>query len=173
MVVANMSDGSSVTMGTDETWKARNGAITYTHLWHGEIYDARRETQEHWASPPTAALDSQLTVGGAPAGWAPAKLMSPIVGVLSPQLMPPIRIVQSFEPVSVKTIEQHVFEPGCGSGFDGGRFIRCPKCNGSSPKLGAGSGGSLAAAVFFQSCSNELTHVEEAEVGLTMSLSDL
>ena len=56
--------------------------------------------------------------------------MSPIVGVLSPQLMPPIRIVQSFEPVSVKTIEQHVFEPGCGSGFDGGRFIRCPKCNG-------------------------------------------
>ena len=167
MVVANMSDGSSVTMGTDETWKARNGAITYTHLWHGEIYDARRETQEHWASAPTAALDSQLTVGGAPAGWAPAKLMSPIVGVLSPQLMPPIRIVQSFEPVSVKTIEQHVFEPGCGSGFDGGRFIRCPKCNGSSPKLGAGGGGSLAAAVFFQSCSNELTHVEEAEVGLT------
>ena len=159
MIVANMSDGSSVTMGTDESWKARNGAITYSHLWHGEIYDARRETQEHWASPPTAALDSQLTVGGSPAGWAPAKLMSPIVGVLSPQLMPPIRIVQSFEPVSVKTIEQHVFEPGCGSGFDGGRFIRCPKCVGSSPKLG----GSLAAAVFFQSCSNELTHVEQAE----------
>ena len=159
MVTANYTDGTSTSTGSDLSWKARNGPITYDHLWHGEIYDANREI-EGWASAPLAELEKQLTVDGRDPEWKPVVPMHPLVGTLSPQLMPPIRIVQSFEPVSINTVEEGSFETGCSSGFDGGRFIRCPNCTGNA---GKGVGGTLAGAVFYQSCTNELTHLTAAE----------
>lgn len=159
MVVANFTDGTSTSSGSDLEWKARNGPITYDHLWHGEIYDANREIED-WASAPVSDLQNQLTVDGSDPGWKSVVPMHPLVGTLSPQVMPPIRIVQSFEPVSINTVEQGEFEAGCTNGFDGGRFIRCPSCKGPA---GKGVGGDLLSAVFFQSCSNELTHLTAAE----------
>ena len=200
MAVANFTDGTSLTTGSDLTWKARNGPITYDHLWHGEIYDANREVAD-WASSELSSLETSegqtLTADGSAPEWSPVVAMSPIVGVLSPQLMPPIRIVQSFEPVSINATELRTFTPGwktsqpflrchfmvktenlcqdrlgtdivkvdqkallfsagCEDGFDGGRFIRCPTCKGPA---GLGVGGTLEAAVFFQSCRNELHHL--------------
>jgi hypothetical protein len=115
MAVANFTDGTSLTTGSDLTWKARNGPITYDHLWHGEIYDANREVAD-WASSELSSLETSegqtLTADGSAPEWSPVVAMSPIVGVLSPQLMPPIRIVQSFEPVSINTTELRTFTPG-------------------------------------------------------------
>ena len=159
MVVVKFTDGTSTSTGSNLDWKARNGPITYDHLWHGEIYDANREIED-WASVPVTELQNQLRVDGSDPEWMPAVPMHPLVGTLSPQLMPPIRIVQSFEPVSINTVEQGSFEKGCANGFDGGRFIRCPNCTGPA---GKGVGGTLQDAVFYQSCSNELTHLTESE----------
>ena len=157
MAVANFTDGTSITTGSDLSWKARNGPITYDHLWHGEIYDANKEVED-WASAGLPSLmDSQsLTVSGSAPGWSAAVGMSPLVGVMSPQLMQPIRIVQSFEPISINTTEVHTYTPGCENGFAGGRFIRCPTCTGNA-------GQPEAAAVYFQSCSNELSHLTAGE----------
>lgn len=107
-----------------------------------------------------AGLQNQLTVDGSDPGWKSVVPMHPLIGTLTPQLMPPIRIVQSFEPVSINTVEQGEFEAGCSNGFGGGRFIRCPNCTGPA---GKGVGGNLLSAVFYQSCSNELTHLTAAE----------
>ena len=161
MAVANFTDGTSMTTGSDLSWKARNGPITYDHLWHGEIYDANREVA-NWASVALPSLmDAQsVTVGGSAAGWSAAVARSPLVGILSPQLMQPIRIVQSFEPISINATQMHTFTPGCADGFDGGRFIRCPNCTGPA---GEGVGGTLAGAVFFQSCSDSLHHLTAAD----------
>ena len=55
--------------------------------------------------------EQSLTEGGVPAGWGPAVAMQPTVGQLSPQLMPPIRIVKSFKPANITTVRQHCPSP--------------------------------------------------------------
>eukprot|EP01052_Picozoa_sp_SAG31_P024325 SAG31_NODE_2062_length_6536_cov_8.777691_2_plen_216_part_00 len=156
-----------VCFGQDpSTWKATNGPITYDHLWHGEIYDATREVSDWSAAPLDRLLNDNVqsglttATGVPPAGWTPAVAMSPIVGTLSPQLQPPIRVVQSFKPVNVTTQVQHVREAGCADGSARGRFIRCPNCTGSSPKFG-----SLLDAVFYQTCSDKLFHLQAGFAG--------
>lgn len=90
VLVATLSDGSEHILAStaDGSWHMRHGPIVYDHLWHGEIYDSRQELVG-WSSKPMASF---------PAGsWEPAKVMSPKVGRLYPQLMQPIRKVDTFE----------------------------------------------------------------------------
>lgn len=58
-------DGSETVIGTDSSWKAATGGILYSTIYHGEIYDARREpagwsttefSDAHWAGTETADL---------------------------------------------------------------------------------------------------------------------
>lgn len=66
--------------GAGSPWKMRHGPIVYDHLWNGVIYDSRR------ASAP----------------WSEAAVeMSPKAGRASPQLMPAIRVIESYTPVKV------------------------------------------------------------------------
>ena len=94
------------------TWSSRHGPIVYDHLWHGEIYDARQELGS--SSSSHAAAGAAATTVGVPAWnaaarasyppgtWSEdAKLMSPKVGRLYPQLMPPIRATATFSPQSI------------------------------------------------------------------------
>ena len=150
-----MTDGSSVTVSTDtDNWMVTTGPIVYNHLWHGEIYDARREVPG-WASEPLDALVSLPTLGGEAAGWTKATAMSPNVGVLSPMKMQPIRIDRSVKPVNISKMTQTSYAQGCANGFaDGNRFIRCGKCSRSSVPIV----GDLFSAVFYQDCSNHLYH---------------
>eukprot|EP00937_MAST-01D_sp_MAST-1D-sp2_P006075 g6075.t1 len=78
-------------------WACRHGPIVYDHLWHGEIYDQRQEAAAAiggWVAAPLASY--------APGTWAePAVAMSPLAGDLFPQLMPPIRVVESFDAAEV------------------------------------------------------------------------
>jgi alpha-L-rhamnosidase len=46
----NYSDGTSATFISDESWKSATGAILYSEIYHGEIYDARQE-KVAWSSP--------------------------------------------------------------------------------------------------------------------------
>jgi len=44
------SDGQSLTLTTDGSWLAAESALTYTEIYHGEVYDARRESTEIWVA---------------------------------------------------------------------------------------------------------------------------
>ena len=80
MLLITLLNGTELSVVTAaSSWQARHGPIVYDHLWHGEIYDARQ----------------------AAAAWMPAKTMRPNVGRMYPQLMPPIRVTQSYAPVSI------------------------------------------------------------------------
>eukprot|EP01047_Picozoa_sp_COSAG01_P071916 COSAG01_NODE_11295_length_1964_cov_19.114745_1_plen_517_part_00 len=152
-VVCNMTDGTSVTVSSDASWQVRHGPITYNHLWHGEIYDARREVPG-WVSEPLDTLVAKRTLGGEAPGWTSATTMTPMVGELSPMQMPPIRIDRSVKPVNISKMTEAVYTRGCPNGFDGNRFIRCSTCNTSTVPVV----GNLFAAVFFQDCHDHLYH---------------
>jgi hypothetical protein len=104
LLVATLSDGTTqrlVTTGADDArWSYRHGPIVYDHIYQGEIYDQRQEAPGGalgWASAPLASF---------PAGtWAtPAVATLPAAGPLFPQLMPPIRAVQTLAPVSQRRL---------------------------------------------------------------------
>jgi alpha-L-rhamnosidase len=43
MLQINYTDGTSETIGTDQSWKVSNGPITESDIYNGETYDARKE----------------------------------------------------------------------------------------------------------------------------------
>eukprot|EP00038_Savillea_parva_P007047 m.167528 g.167528 ORF g.167528 m.167528 type:complete len:1197 (+) comp12839_c0_seq1:59-3649(+) len=77
-----LADGSVKELVTDTSgnWQARHGPIVYDHLWHGEIYDARQETET----------------------WFPAKAMPVHTHALRPQMMEGIKVAASYSPVETQ-----------------------------------------------------------------------
>ena len=95
---AHLADGSVATLQTTAAgWRTRHGPIVYDHSWHGEIYDARKEVlSPAWDASPLAAY--------APDVWArsaSAITVGAVAAKLRPQLMEPIRIIQTIKPVAV------------------------------------------------------------------------
>jgi hypothetical protein len=124
-LTATLSDGSTMTHATSPAWSRRQGPITYDHLWHGEIYDARLElptwgtgTRAHTArsgAHTSNASNVNATAAAAAEGWMPAVAMTPKVGALVPQLIAPIRVIESYQAQSL------VFSTtGCSSKYTGG-----------------------------------------------------
>lgn len=88
------SDGSTTTFATNGDWKMSNSPIAFENLYQGEIYDARLE-QPGWniAGTPSAFLSE----------WAPATVIAkPILGKLSAQLMPQIKVIREVTPTQVQ-----------------------------------------------------------------------
>eukprot|EP00047_Mylnosiga_fluctuans_P000527 m.195091 g.195091 ORF g.195091 m.195091 type:complete len:1269 (+) comp10076_c0_seq31:2213-6019(+) len=102
-IAVEHEDGTQSTHHTTpDTWVARPSPIVWDHLFHGETYNASQQLAG-WATLPLSAF---------PAGtWTPAVAMNPptsapgtSLGPTVPNRMPPIRILESFEPVSVTPI---------------------------------------------------------------------
>jgi len=74
-------DGRTFRLGSDASWKASPGPITYNSLIHGETYDAQRE-QPGWDRP-----------GFNDANWVQASLAEAPSGRLTAQLLPPARVI--------------------------------------------------------------------------------
>jgi alpha-L-rhamnosidase len=97
------ANGSSLTVVTDETWKAHLSPIVENTIYHGETYDARLEIKG-WANPD---LDQS--------GWSDVKIFTEQNDVmLSAESGPPIRIMQEIQPVSITEEEpgKFVFDMG-------------------------------------------------------------
>ena len=59
-----MSDGSTRTVCTDESWEVRRSPILWNHIYTGEVYDARLENGGEWLQavrrePPMGTLERQ------------------------------------------------------------------------------------------------------------------
>ena len=81
--------GKKTVLATDASWKAKDGPVTFDSLYDGETYDARLETPG-WDSP-----------GFKETGWKAARVVEGPRGVLSSQMMPPIRVTDTLVPLKM------------------------------------------------------------------------
>ena len=82
-------DGSVDTIVTDDSWRYGSGPIQFESLYHGETYDARLE-QPGWSE---AGFDAR--------NWQAVRLMEETPATMAVQSMPPIRITQKLQPISL------------------------------------------------------------------------
>jgi alpha-L-rhamnosidase len=99
-------DGSVTTLVSDEAWRATDaGPILANNEYDGEEYDARRSLDE-WAS-----------AGYSAASWRPVDRMPSPTGMLTAQMIEPIRVVERIPPRSVARL------PSGAAVFDFGQNI--------------------------------------------------
>ena len=83
---AELPDGSTVTVGTESTWRAATGEIRSADLYDGCTIDLRR-AQPGWDRP-----------GFDDSSWSPVDVVPLDLTVLQPQVAPPVRVVETFLP---------------------------------------------------------------------------
>lgn len=94
------SDGSIQRIGTDATWRTTAGPLTFSHVFAGEDFDARRRLPG-WDC---AGFDADA--------WLPARLLDPPSGVLERQSWPGFKELERFPPVSVDEPAAGIFRYG-------------------------------------------------------------
>ena len=98
----DFADGSTTSVASGSGWKTAPGPITRNDLYGGETYDARRE-QPGWAS--TGFYDAH---------WDEAADKDAPGGTMVSQVMPPIRVNKTLQPVHVTQPQDgvHVYDLG-------------------------------------------------------------
>jgi alpha-L-rhamnosidase len=81
------TDGSSDDIVSDASWNAATGPLVLDGIRHGVYYDARRE-MPGWDLP-----------GFDASSWKDPEVVAAPAGVLSAQMLPPIRITETIRPV--------------------------------------------------------------------------
>ncbi len=126
-LVVEFADGTSQTIGTDETWRVGDGPVLRNSVYLGEVYDARRE-QPGWD---TAGFDDSR--------WATAVLArKPQLGPLQAQDAPPIRITRTLKPVKLTEPKPSVFIFDFGQNFAGWARLRVQGPAGTRVRLRSG-----------------------------------
>lgn len=87
-LVVSQGDKQQI-IASDRTWKTDDGPITFSCIYGGEDYDARRE-QRRWDSP-----------GFDDSHWKPVKVVDGPGGKLRPALSPPVKVVRHLKAVSI------------------------------------------------------------------------
>lgn len=119
-----LEDGAVVRVASDETWKTAPGPILSESVYHGERYDARRETPG-WDRP-----------GFDAAAWKPATVnAAPPKGELSAQTMPPIRVVDGIVPLRMSSPKSGVYVYDMGQNFSGWVELRVKGPRGTEVRL--------------------------------------
>lgn len=89
-LIVEYTDGSRETIATDTSWRlTTEGPIRSNNEYDGEIYDARKET-DNWTH---AGYDDKH--------WMPAQRVSIPSGTLRAQMMPGMKVTDTLHPVSV------------------------------------------------------------------------
>lgn len=83
-LVVNFTDGSSEVISTGDHWKYDLSPITFHSIYGGEDYDARLE-QPGWNTP-----------GFDDSSWLPVVVQHAPVGKLTPQMAPPVKIMERY-----------------------------------------------------------------------------
>ncbi|MEQ1821057.1 MAG: family 78 glycoside hydrolase catalytic domain [Fimbriimonadaceae bacterium] len=101
------ADGSHQTVVSDQSWKTSEGPILRNSVYLGELYDARKE-QPGWNKP-----------GFDDSRWRKPGVAPEPVGQLQAQIQPPIRVTETWHPVSVNEVKPNIFIYDCGKNFAG------------------------------------------------------
>ncbi|NYF81321.1 family 78 glycoside hydrolase catalytic domain [Granulicella arctica] len=124
------ADGSQTTIVSDRRWKTASGPITFSSIYGGEDFDARKETPG-WDSPGFRDTDwsSAIEVAG-PNGDA-----SNPGSELSGKIIPAIQAAQSFMPVKVTEPAPGIKVYDLGQNFSGWPEITVSGKRGSTIRL--------------------------------------
>ncbi len=100
-LVINFTDGTSRTVGTDESWMTATGPVLYSDIYNGEMYDANLE-MEGWSSP------------GFEGNWSNAVVLEHSKDILVAPQGVPVRAVKEIRPIKhITTPEgEMVFDMG-------------------------------------------------------------
>lgn len=102
-----LEGGRRIEVVSDESWKAAQGPIVADDVYNGEVYDARLEM---------AGWDRAGFDDGA---WKPAAAVEGPKGVLSAQMMPPIRVVDTLVPLKMTSPRPGAYVYDMGQNFSG------------------------------------------------------
>jgi hypothetical protein len=101
------ADGTTQKVVSDASWRTAAGPITFSNTYGGEDFDARLE-QTGWDRP---EFDDT--------SWQTALVVASPGGVLVPDQMPPIRVLEHFEPAAVTHPREGVTVYDLGQNFAG------------------------------------------------------
>lgn len=118
--------GQTLDVATDATWKTVEGPITFTSIYGGEDYDARREV-EGWDTP-----------GFNDERWNPAIVVDSPGGTMTPEEAPPIRVLHRYFPVHQAVPQTGVTVYDLAQNFAGWPAITVTGEAGATVKLIAG-----------------------------------
>ncbi len=93
-IIVKYSDGSKITISTDESWKATTGAILESDIYNGEVYDANKELSG-WSK---AGYDDGAWEETRKADISKENLIAPEG--------PPVKIVNELAPISIEKREE-------------------------------------------------------------------
>jgi alpha-L-rhamnosidase len=120
------ANGSTETIGTDESWKCGDGPIMKNSVYLGELYDARLE-QKGWNE--TGFDDGQ---------WQKAKLDAGPKGVLLARYIPPVRATKILKPVKMTEPKPGVYLFDLGQNFAGVPRLKVKGPSGSTVTIRSG-----------------------------------
>lgn len=105
-------NGEKTIIKTDQSWKFTTGPIIFDQIRNGEIYDPRKNIKG-WCEP-----------GYDDSNWDPVIMDQGPEGILSRQVMPPIRKVKTLHSVSINEPVKGVFLVDFGQNLSGWARIR-------------------------------------------------
>jgi hypothetical protein len=120
------TDGTVADVATDGTWRVTDGPLTFSCIYGGEDYDARREPAG-WDRP-----------GFDDSAWRRAAGMEAPGGELRAQASPPVRVQQTLRPVKVTEPKPGVVVYDLGQNFAGWPRITANGPAGSEIKMTPG-----------------------------------
>jgi alpha-L-rhamnosidase len=106
-LAVDYTDGQSVIIGTDESWKTGPGPILRNSVYLGELYDARKE------------LPSWDMANFDDSAWTAAAVATEKLGALRAQDAPPIRVTHVVKPAKVTEPKPGVYIVDFGQNFAG------------------------------------------------------
>ena len=118
-----LAGGKTLSVVSDGTWKAAAGPILEDSIYNGETYDARLETPG-WDAP-----------GFADKAWKKVESAAGPKGVLSAQMMPPIRIMDTLVPLKMTNPRPGIYVFDMGQNASGWARLRVAGPRGAKIKM--------------------------------------
>jgi alpha-L-rhamnosidase len=118
-----LEGGNRLEVVSDTTWKVHPGPIVSDSIYDGETYDARLETSG-WDRPGFQDQD-----------WKWASVANAPGGVLSAQLMPPIRVNDTIVPLKLTVPRPGVYVYDMGQNFAGWVRLRVKGSRGTKVRI--------------------------------------
>lgn len=121
-----LADGTSEAVVSDASWKVAPGPVTFTNIYGGEDYDARRDPSG-WDQP---SFDDT--------SWAAASVLTTAAQSLVARSAPPVKVMQEFAAPRITEPASGVFVYDLGQNFAGWPQIVVEGAAGSTVKLTPG-----------------------------------
>jgi len=118
-----LEGGGRLEVVSDASWRVAQGPIIADSVYQGESFDASRETKG-WDRP-----------GYHDSNWKPASPAEAPKGVLSAQMMPPIRVVDTIVPLNMTSPRPGVYLYDMGQNFSGWVQLRLRTRNRQAVRL--------------------------------------